>query len=424
MMNVPLFLARRFYRATSKDHTRNASRLALRIATAGVAVGLVVMILSVCIVQGFQKEIRARLTGFASHIEVMDLRALSSPESYPITLDKPTVDAISQLPHVTQVAPVSMKMGIFKTDEAFQTIALKGIDATYDTCFIAGQIIEGRLPAIATDADTAAAKADEIAISRTQKDKMRLKVGDKVLTYFVSDRIRMRPLKIVGVYETHLSGFDEHIVWTDKRLVDRLNNWTASECASLEIMLDKFESIETTQPGVKRIVDQYAEQSGSAVATLSVKENPRTAAVVQWLSLLDFNVWVILILMAGVAGFTMISGLLILILERTQTIGVLRTLGATRTRLRHTFILYATHIVVRGLVWGNVIALAFVAAQRQWGLIRLDPENYYVDVAPVSIDWLWIVGLNLATLAVCVLAMILPSFIISRIQPAKAIKYE
>lgn len=423
MMNVPLFLARRFYRATSKDHTRNASRLALRIATAGVAVGLVVMILSVCIVQGFQKEIRTRLAGFASHIEVMDLRALSSPESYPVALDKPTVDAISQLPHVMHVAPVSMKMGIFKTDEAFQTIALKGIDATYDTCFIAGQIIEGRLPAIATAADTAA-RADEIAISRIQKEKMKLKVGDKVLTYFVSDRIRMRPLKIVGVYETHLSGFDNHIVWTDKRLVDRLNNWTTAQCASLEIMLDHFESIEAVQPRIKHIVDRYAEQNGSAVATLSVKENPRTAAVVQWLSLLDFNVWVILILMAGVAGFTMISGLLILILERTQTIGVLRALGATRSKLRHTFILYATHIVVRGLVWGNVIALAFVAAQRQWGIIRLDPENYYVDVAPVSIDWLWIVGLNIATLAVCVLAMILPSFIISRIQPAKAIKYE
>ena len=179
--------------------------------------------------------------------------------------------------------------------------------ATYDTCFIAGQIIEGRLPAIATAADTAA-RADEIAISRTQKEKMKLKVGDKVLTYFVSDRIRMRPLKIVGVYETHLSGFDNHIVWTDKRLVDRLNNWTTAQCASLEIMLDHFESIEAVQPHIKHIVDRYAEQNGSAVATLSVKENPRTAAVVQWLSLLDFNVWVILILMAGVAGFTMTTG--------------------------------------------------------------------------------------------------------------------
>lgn len=418
-MSFAFFLARRFHGRTDHGKNRRAGRLAIHIATAGVALGLAVMIVSICVVKGYQREIKERLVGFASHIEVLDRNSLSSPESFPIVTDRHIMETVKQTPGVKHVQRVSLKMGIIKTEDAFQTIILKGVDKNYDLSFLKRQMVEGTLPDFTADS-----AANAIVISRKQATDLGLKTGDRVYTYFISDDIKLRRFFVAGIYETHLLQFDTYYVWTRLPVVNKLNNWQDDQSSSIELTLDDFDRLDDVQARLTRTIGMREDRTGAVYSTLSIRENPRTAPVLEWLSLLDFNVWVILTLMVGVAGFTMISGLLILILERTSTIGVLKALGAGNTRIRHTFILYAAFIVIRGLAWGNAVGIGVVLLQRYAQPFRLDPVTYYVSAVPVEIDWLWIAGLNVATLAVTVLALVVPSFVVSRIQPAKAIRFE
>lgn len=418
-MSLAWFLALRFYKHAGRDSDRKASLLAIRIATAGVALGLAVMIISVCVVKGFQTEIRAKLAGFAAHLEVLDERSFSSPESYPIVTDQTLMSKIKTVPGITRVQRVSEKMGILKTNDAFQTILLKGVGADFDTTFLRQCVVEGRLPRFAKEGG-----ADEVMISQQVARTLGLKRGDRVYAYFVSDAIRLRRFTIVGIYATNLSQFDERMIWTDRHTVNKLNDWDPEQSSALEIFLTEPEKTDVVQAGINRLVGGMDDGRGGVYDTMSLSENPTTAAVMQWLSLLDFNVLVILALMLGVAGFTTISGLLILVLERTRTIGILKSLGASNTRIRRVFLTYATLIVAKGLLWGNILGVGIVLLQRYFGWVKLDPATYYVSEVPVEINFWWIVGLNVATLVISVLALIVPSFMISRIQPAKAIRYE
>lgn len=418
-MSLAWFLALRFYKHAGRDSDRKASLLAIRIATAGVALGLAVMIISVCVVKGFQTEIRAKLAGFAAHLEVLDERSFSSPESYPIVTDQTLMSKIKTVPGITRVQRVSEKMGILKTNDAFQTILLKGVGADFDTTFLRQCVVEGRLPRFAKEGG-----ADEVIISQQVARTLGLKRGDRVYAYFVSDAIRLRRFTIVGIYATNLSQFDERMIWTDRHTVNKLNDWAPEQSSALEIFLTEPEKTDVVQADINRLVGGMDDGRGGVYDTMSLSENPTTAAVMQWLSLLDFNVLVILALMLGVAGFTTISGLLILVLERTRTIGILKSLGASNTRIRRVFLTYATLIVAKGLLWGNILGVGIVLLQRYFGWVKLDPATYYVSEVPVEINFWWIVGLNVATLVISVLALIVPSFMISRIQPAKAIRYE
>lgn len=418
-MSLAWFLALRFYKHAGRDSDRKASLLAIRIATAGVALGLAVMIISVCVVKGFQTEIRAKLAGFAAHLEVLDERSFSSPESYPIVTDQTLISKIKTVPGITRVQRVSEKMGILKTNDAFQTILLKGVGADFDTTFLRQCVVEGRLPRFAKEGG-----ADEVIISQQVARTLGLKRGDRVYAYFVSDAIRLRRFTIVGIYATNLSQFDERMIWTDRHTVNKLNDWDPEQSSALEIFLTEPEKTDVVQADINRLVGGMDDGRGGVYDTMSLSENPTTAAVMQWLSLLDFNVLVILALMLGVAGFTTISGLLILVLERTRTIGILKSLGASNTRIRRVFLTYATLIVAKGLLWGNILGVGIVLLQRYFGWVKLDPATYYVSEVPVEINFWWIVGLNVATLVISVLALIVPSFMISRIQPAKAIRYE
>lgn len=418
-MSLAWFLALRFYKHAGRDSDRKASLLAIRIATAGVVLGLAVMIISVCVVKGFQTEIRAKLAGFAAHLEVLDERSFSSPESYPIVTDQALMSKIKTVPGITRVQRVSEKMGILKTNDAFQTILLKGVGADFDTTFLRQCVVEGRLPRFAKEGGT-----DEVIISQQVARTLGLKRGDRVYAYFVSDAIRLRRFTIVGIYATNLSQFDERMIWTDRHTVNKLNDWDPEQSSALEIFLTEPEKTDVVQADINRLVGGMDDGRGGVYGTMSLSENPTTAAVMQWLSLLDFNVLVILALMLGVAGFTTISGLLILVLERTRTIGILKSLGASNTRIRRVFLTYATLIVAKGLLWGNILGVGIVLLQRYFGWVKLDPATYYVSEVPVEINFWWIVGLNVATLVISVLALIVPSFMISRIQPAKAIRYE
>lgn len=418
---LSLFLAKRFFLKgdVNNKNKRNASAPAIVIATAGIAIGLAVMLISVCIVRGFQDEVRDKLAGFTSHIEIVDQRIYSSPENYPLTTDKSLIEQVANTPGVKHVQRFSQKLGIFKTNDNFAGIALKGIGEEYDVSFLNNYLIAGKIPEIKKGVSS-----NKIVISNSLAKLLNLKVGDKIYSYFFSETIKQRRFTISGIYDTHLPQFDKTFVLTDIYTVNKLNDWTTNQSNGLEVKLHSYDDLQTVQSELVRKFAGKLDENGNPYSVVSIKENPRTISMLSWLDLLDVNVLVILIIMVIVGGFTMISGLLILILERTRTIGILKALGATNTRIRHTFLWFASFIISRGLVIGNLIGMLLIGIQHWFHIVRLDPDTYYVDTVPVEIHIGWILAVNLFALVITMLSLIIPSFLISRIQPAKAIQFD
>ena len=394
---------------------------AVHIATAGVAVGLAVMILSVCLVKGFQGEVAAKLAGFASHIEVLDLNSQTDADNHPITADAALMDVVKKTTQAETVQRVSVKIGVMKTHDDFSGIMLKGIGKEYDKNFIRSCMVEGKFPDFGSNADA----INQIVLSRQIAEMLHLKVGDKVYVYFFTNTIKQRRFEIAGIYETHLQQFDKNFVWTDLQTINQLNDWGEEQCSLLEVKLQNFDDLEERTAKLGDAVTAYKNTHQiTNLSVMSIRDNPRTKPVLSWLELLDLNVMVILVIMLCVAGVTMISGLLILILERTTTIGVLKALGASNRRIRRIFLVYAGHILVRGMVIGNVLAFLLALLQSQFHLVRLDPATYYVDAVPLAYDPVWLIGINLATLLITLLTLVLPAFIVSVVQPAKTIRFD
>ena len=394
---------------------------AVHIATAGVAVGLAVMILSVCLVKGFQGEVAAKLAGFASHIEVLDLNSQTDADNHPITADATLMDVVKKTTQAETVQRVSVKIGVMKTHDDFSGIMLKGIGKEYDKKFIRSCMVEGKFPDFGNNADA----INQIVLSRQIAEMLHLKVGDKVYVYFFTNTIKQRRFEIAGIYETHLQQFDKNFVWTDLQTINQLNDWGEEQCSLLEVKLQNFDDLEERTAKLGDAVTAYKHTHQiTNLSVMSIRDNPRTRPVLSWLELLDLNVMVILVIMLCVAGVTMISGLLILILERTTTIGVLKALGASNRRIRRIFLVYAGHILVRGMVIGNVFAFLLALLQSQFHLVRLDPATYYVDAVPLAYDPVWLIGINLATLLITLLTLVLPAFIVSVVQPAKTIRFD
>lgn len=394
---------------------------AVHIATAGVAVGLAVMILSVCLVKGFQGEVAAKLAGFASHIEVLDLNSQTDADNHPITADAALMDVVKKTTQAETVQRVSVKIGVMKTHDDFSGIMLKGIGKEYDKKFIRSCMVEGKFPDFGSNADA----INQIVLSRQIAEMLHLKVGDKVYVYFFTNTIKQRRFEIAGIYETHLQQFDKNFVWTDLQTINQLNDWGEEQCSLLEVKLQNFDDLEERTAKLGDAVTAYKNSHQiTNLSVMSIRDNPRTRPVLSWLELLDLNVMVILVIMLCVAGVTMISGLLILILERTTTIGVLKALGASNRRIRRIFLVYAGHILVRGMVIGNVFAFLLALLQSQFHLVRLDPATYYVDAVPLAYDPVWLIGINLATLLITLLTLVLPAFIVSVVQPAKTIRFD
>lgn len=420
MSKLSWFLAKRFYKSASGDTHRKASKLAIGIATAGIALGLAVMIISVSVVKGFQQEISNKLTGFSSHVMVYNDSMFVSPESYPIAADTSVINTIKQNANVEHVQRVSQKLGILKTNDAYQTISLKGISAEYDCAFLKSQIIEGELPDYSNDT----LASNKIIISKLQAQDLSLKVGQKVYAYFFEETIKPRRFEISAIYETNMPQFDRNCVIAHLPMVNSLNDWQDDQCSQLEVMLKDFGQVDATDVSLGKDLNGRRDKYGSVYMTQSVKNHPHTASAFAWLEVLNTNVWIILVLMVCVAGFTMISGLLILILERTTTIGILKAMGMTNQKIRSTFISYAAMIILKGCLWGNLIGLGIIGLQKHFGWVKLDPESYYVSTAPVLINWTWIISLNIATLFITVMALLVPSLVVTRIQPAKSIRFE
>ena len=415
-MNWKLFVAQRIYR--SREGEKEVSKPAVLIARWGIAIGLAVMIVAVAVVVGFKHEVRDKVVGIGSDIAITNFDAQKSYETMPIAAGDSLMEALRAQQGVKHVQRYSTKPDMIMTDDNFLGMVLKGVSQEYDWTFLRKHLQEGEIPVFSDSAST-----NRTLISRTIANKLHLKLGDKLYTYYISgDNVRARRLEVAGIYQTNFSIYDDMFLLTDLYTVNRLNAWQKDQVSGIELEVTDPAQLEAIKEGIRTQVDMVKDKYGGTYYTQSVEEqNPQIFA---WLDLLDMNVWVILILMTGVAGFTMISGLLIIILERTNMIGVLKALGADNLAIRKVFLSFSVFLIGKGMLWGNVIGLAFVGVQSFFRPFKLDPTTYYVDSVPVEFNVWWWVLLNVCTLVVSVLMLVGPSYLIAHIHPAKSIRFE
>ena len=415
-MNLSFFIAKRIY--SDKGDKRKVSRPAIHIATAGVAIGLAVMILTVSVVLGFKHTIRDKVIGFGSHIQVANFLTMQSSDPYPICIDDSVMRVIRGIEGVDHVERFALTQGILKTDQDFLGISFKGIGPEYDLSFIKSNLKSGSLPSFSDSANKG-----NLLLSSATADKMHIKVGDKVYAYFISDTgVKMRRFTVSGIFQTNMSQFDNSLCFTDLYTTRKLNNWDGDLCTGAELRVADLQHINLVASRIADKVNRTSDHEGNIFTSQTIYES--YPQIFSWLSLLDVNVWIILALMICVAGFTMISGLLIIILERTQMIGVLKALGMKGASVRHTFLWFAVFIIGTGMLIGDVIAAVVIALQRQTGFISLDPTTYYVSEAPTEINLPAFMLINAATLLISVIVLVGPSFLISHIHPAKSMRYE
>ena len=413
-MNYEFFIAKRLY--CSNTIEKQVSRPAIRIAVAGISIGLAIMILAVFVVIGFKKEVRDKITGFSSHVQITNFSATDSYETYPIYADKKLMDILYKIPHVKHVERYSTKPGMLKTSDNFQGIVLKGIGQEYDTSFLQKHLLEGKIPQF-----NDSTSSNKVLISKLISKKLNLKLGDKITCYFINTDVRARRLQIAGIYSTNLT-YDKIFLITDINLVHHLNDWEKGQVGGIAVQVDDFDRMSAVTYMIAKLINNHVDKYGDTYFAQSVEQ--RYPELFSWLNLLDVNVWMILILMIGVAGFTMISGLLIIILERTNMIGILKALGSKNKSIRHIFLYMSIFLIGKGMIIGNILALFISFVQLHWGLFKLDAETYYLDRIPIKIDWVLWSLLNISTFIIATLILIGPSFLIAKIKPSESMRFE
>lgn len=393
------------------------SRPAVFIAQLGVALGLAVMLVTIAVSFGFKHEVRDKAVGFSSHLHISNYESAQSYEALPVAADSALWHTLMAMDDVTHVQRYATKAGVFRTENDFMGYVLKGVAEDYDLSFYAQYLQEGELPVFS---DSIA--SGKILISREIASKLRLGVGDRVDSYFLQGNMRARRYTVAGIYETGFSEYDRVFALTDLKAVQALNRWEPDQVTGVEVMLTGFDKVEPMNWELGSLLDRTQDRYGEQYFVQSVTDlNPGLFA---WLDVLDMNVLLILALMIGVAAFTMISGLLILIIERTQFIGVLKALGASNAMVRKTFLYLAMLIIGKGMLWGNVVGLALCAVQKYTRLVGLNPQDYYLDCVPIEFNWPLIVTVNVVMFVLSVLILIVPSHLISRIYPTKAMRFE
>ena len=415
-MNFPLFIARRIY--SDQGDKRKVSRPAIRIATAGVAIGLAVMLISVSVVFGFKHTIRDKVIGFGSHIQVADFMTLQQSDQYPICMDDSIIGILKKIHGVKHVQRFAIKQGLLKTNSDFLGVAFKGVGPEFDSTFIHQNMVAGCIPKFSD-----VASHNKILVSKIMADQLKLKLGDKVFAYFIDyNGVRARRFTVAGIYQTNLSQYDKITCYTDLYTAVKLNGWDNDQASGAELTVNDFNQVNNVEELLVKNINRTQDKYGETYSSRTILDsNPQ---IFHWLDLLDMNVWIILGLMLAVAGVTMISGLLIMILERTTMIGVLKALGARNKTIRHTFLWFAVFIIGKGLLIGNIIGIGLITLQKYTGLIKLDPTTYYVDTVPVEFNISFFTILNVATLLISIFVLIAPSYLISHIHPAKSMRYE
>jgi len=415
-LNLPLFIAKRIY--SDQGDKRKVSRPVIRIAIAGVAIGLAVMIITVSVVLGFKHTIRDKVAGFGGHIQVSNLLKYNDSDPYSIVVNDSLMQVMRHLPGTKHIQRYSYVQGLLKTDDDFLGVIFKGVGPEFDASFLKDNLLSGTIPEFSDSISKY-----QLLVSKMIADKMKLKTDDQVYAYFIGDEnVKTRKYTIAGIYQTNMTRFDESLCFTDIYAVNRLNGWDKDHCTGIEVTVKDLSQIDFTFDEFISQINRSNDGHGNTLISQTIYE--LYPNVFTWLELLDMNVWIILVLMVCVAGFTMISGLLIIILERTQMIGILKALGSRNKTIRHTFLWFSVFIIGQGMLWGNILGIGIVILQQYTGFVTLDPQVYYVSKAPVELNLPLVLVLDMFTLLTCVFVLILPSFLVSHIHPAKSMRYE
>lgn len=394
---------------------RRISRPATTIAQWGVSVGIIVMLVAVAIVVGFKNEVRNKVIGFGSHIIASNYEAANDGESF-ITASEDDIAALQGVEGVKNVQRFVQKPGLLAVGDEFEGVIVKGIGKEYDRSFFREHLIEGFIPE-----EKDSIEGHWIVLSAAMIKKMQCNAGDKINVYFINNGIRARRMLVTGVYETHLHEMDNLYALTDIATTLRLNGWEENAASGIEFTIDDYNRLEETRENIALAAGAIAAKNGERVFIQTIEEmNP---AMFAWLNVLDRTVWIILILVLAIGGFTMVSGLLIIILEKSNFIGVMKAMGAQNISIRKIFLYYACFIIGKGIIIGNIIAIAICLLQQQTGIVALDPEIYYMNRVPIEFSWIMI-PMNIIMFILSVAMLVVPSMLISGIEPSKAIKFE
>ena len=418
LFNTELFIARRIFFA--RGTSRKFSESIVAFAVFGIAFGLFVMILSVAIVTGFKNEVRNKVIGFGSHIQLVNFDSNASYETVPVSENQPWLKEIRNMKGIKSVQSFATKPGIIKTDDEIHGIILKGVGPDFDWTFFKDNLVEGSVFSVSDST-----RSDDVLISKQVASLLKLKVGDPLFTYFLNEESKvqkMRKFKICGIYSTSLEEFDQLFVLADISQVRKLNDWNSDQISGFEISINDFSKLGAITQQIRRITLKYSKDDDTVLRPIPITS--KYPQIFDWLNLLDMNVWIILGLIILVAGFNMVSGLLILMLERTSMIGILKAVGTGNWSIRKIFIYISTFLILWGMLWGNIAGIAFCLIQSKFGIFKLDPTSYYLDTVPVNLKMTHLVLLNAGTIVVTLLMLLVPSWYVTKIEPDKAIRFD
>ncbi len=416
--NTELFIAKRIY--SDKGISKRFSKSIVSIAVFGIAFGLLVMIMSVAIVTGFKQEVRNKVIGFGSHIQLVNYDSNASYATTPVSENQPWLNQLKSIPGIKHLEVFATKPGIIRTDEDIQGIVLKGVGRDYDWSFFRQSLVQGQLFSVSDTGMT-----DKVLISQQLATMLKLKAGDPLFTYFLNEGTnvqKMRRFQISGIYKTSLEEFDRTFVIADINQLRKLNDWKEDEVSGFEITIHDFDQLDNMIHKVREVTLSYGEDDQNILRPVSITS--KYPQIFDWLNLLDMNVWIILTLIILVAGFNMVSGLLILILERTTMIGVLKAIGTENWSIRKVFIYLSVFLIGKGMIWGNVLGILLCLIQSHFGIFHLDPTSYYLDTVPINLKISHLILLNIGTLIITTIMLLVPSWYISRISPDKAIRFD
>ncbi|MBA9073860.1 lipoprotein-releasing system permease protein [Flavobacterium gossypii] len=417
-MNLEYFIAKRLIAA--KNHKSSISAPIIKIAIAAIAIGMIMMIVSVATGIGLQQKIREKVAAFNGHIIITNYDDNQSEVSInPISTNQDFYPKFKNVEGISHIQAVATKAGIIRTETSFEGIIYKGVGKDYQWKNLEEYLIQGKLP------DVSKKLNPDVLISKYLADRLDLKVGDKFNTFFMKENSNQLPnlrvFVVAGIYNSGFQEFDATYIIGDIRHLQRINKWKPDQVGAFEVFIDDFDKIE--QKG-QEVYDntQNKEDASKTLDTQTISE--KYYNIFEWLQLFDFNIIVILVIMVIVATINMVVALLVLILERTQMIGILKAIGASNWTVRKIFLYNAFYLIIRGLLWGNVIGIGLIVIQQQFGIVKLNPDSYYVNVAPAYLDWLYILLLNIGTLVICLAVLLIPSYIVTKISPVKAMRFD
>ena len=415
-MNFERFIAKRIYATT--DGKRQISRPAIRIALIGIMIGMAVMIVSIAVVMGFKSEVSSKVVGFGSHLQVVSVTLDQDRQLMPVLTTDSLERVVKRNPQVSHVQRYTTKMGMLKTSDDFRGIQFKGVGEEYDMSFFKQYLKDGDIPVFSSKEST-----NQLLVSQRIASDLHIKTGDKVYAYFVNEKgMRARRFTVCGIYETHLSEYDRNTVLTDIYTIRKLNNWDDDQSSGFEITIKQFENLDKVTDELGNKINKVYDKNGCMYGVFNIRQ--LAPNIFAWLGVLDMNVIMILVLMICVASFTVMSGLLIIMLERINMIGILKSLGATNFSVRKIFVNFSVMLVGRGMLWGNIIGLLICFIQSQFHVVRLDPSVYYLDAVPIKYDWLLFILVNAITLIISFVVVFGSSYLMSISKPARTMRFD